>query len=440
MDHGIIQAIVRVPEGRFTRISAETDALCSADSRLPDIPAVLRSGDAIMICVLGLLCVGVVMVNSAGLTIDPAEAVTFESIVWSRSSLYMLGALALMICVGRAPVEELARSARLRRSMPLLLAPIVLALALVYIPGVGHEVNGSHRWIRIAGATLTMQPSEIAKWGMVIVLAWYGSHAASTIHRFRSGLVSGLMILVPISALVAHEDLGTGVLIASTGALTLVAAGARIRQLLAFVPLAVLGVAALVVTSPYRVQRLVTFLNPYEDPDGAGYHMIQSLVAVANGGGWGRGLGFGLQKFGYLPEDRTDFLFAVICEELGVAGAALVIALNLGILWAGLAIVQRQASPFLKLLGLGVITTFGLQALINLAVVTGLAPTKGIALPLLSSGGTGWILTAGSLGLLVAMDRATSDLGSRRAARAGADPSAIIPRPVSPSFRASAAA
>jgi hypothetical protein len=153
------------------------------------------------------------------------------------------------------------------------------------------------------------------------------------------------------------------------------------------------------------MQRLVTFLNPYADPEGAGYHMIQSMVAVANGEVAGRGLGHGLQKFGYLPEDRTDFLFAIICEELGVAGALVVVALYGGMLWSCWTIIRREQAAILKLLALGVVATVGIQALINLAVVTGLGPTKGIALPLLSSGGTGWILTAASLGLIVAMDR-----------------------------------
>jgi cell division protein FtsW len=133
--------------------------------------------------------------------------------------------------------------------------------------------------------------------------------------------------------------------------------------------------------------------------------MIQSMVAIANGQFWGRGLGHGLQKFGYLPEDQTDFIFAIICEELGVPGACVVVALYLGLLWSAYAIIRKQTIPILKFIAIGITATVGIQAIINLAVVTGLGPTKGIALPLLSSGGTGWILTAASLGLLVAMDR-----------------------------------
>ena len=151
--------------------------------------------------------------------------------------------------------------------------------------------------------------------------------------------------------------------------------------------------------------RIMAFRDPYRDPEGIGYHTIQSLVAVAGGEGWGRGLGFGIQKLGYLPEDRTDFLFAVICEELGIAGAAVIIALFMGLLWAGFGVMRREHSPFLRLVALGITATVSIQAVINLAVVTAVAPTKGIALPLLSSGGTGWVLTAFSLGLIVAIDR-----------------------------------
>jgi len=170
--------------------------------------------------------------------------------------------------------------------------------------------------------------------------------------------------------------------------------------------MAALALAGLILANPYRMERVTAFLDPYADPQGAGYHMIQSMAAIAGGAGAGRGLGHGLQKFGYLPEDRTDFVFAVIGEELGIAGAGMVIALYVILVWACLAIVRAERRPALQLVGLGIAATVGLQALMNLVVVTGLAPTKGIALPLVSAGGTGWLLTSAALGLLVAMDRA----------------------------------
>lgn len=345
------------------------------------------------------------MVNSAGLTIDPESAVTFESIVWSRSTVYMLLAMAALVVASRLPVGRIVEAGRSPLAVPVALLVIYACLLSVYLPVLGHEVNGSHRWIRLPGIGQTMQPSEIAKWGVLLVLTWYAARRGAELASFGRGLLPALALVMPVAAVIALEDLGTGVLIAASACVVLVAAGARVWHLLAFAPLGIVGVVAAVMTSDYRMRRLTSFADPYSDPEGAGYHMIQSLVAVANGQGPGRGLGFGLQKFGYLPEDRTDFLFAVICEELGIAGAALVIAMLGALLWSGVSVVRRAPTAGLRLLGLGVVTTFGLQAVMNLMVVTGLAPTKGIALPLLSSGGTGWILTAASFGLLISIDR-----------------------------------
>ena len=167
------------------------------------------------------------------------------------------------------------------------------------------------------------------------------------------------------------------------------------------------------------MRRIAAFLEPYADAGDTGYQVIQSMGAIAGGGIGGRGLGHSLQKFDYLPFDHTDFIFAIICEELGIFGAALLIMILAGVVLAGLSIITGRSSPagadpelaevavptFSRLLGFGIILTFGLQAAINIAVVTGLAPTKGIALPLVSQGGTGWILTAFSLGLVISMDR-----------------------------------
>ena len=166
-------------------------------------------------------------------------------------------------------------------------------------------------------------------------------------------------------------------------------------------------------------EELSPSIHPYADPGDSGYHLVQSLSAIAAGGPTGRGLGHSIQKFGYLPEINSDFIFAMVCEELGIFGAGLVIMIFVAILLIGLSIVTGRSvprgesvdtsvdvvPPFSRLLGLGILMTFGLQALMNIAVVTGMAPTKGIALPLVSHGGTGWILTAAALGLVVSIDR-----------------------------------
>ncbi|MHC5004118.1 MAG: FtsW/RodA/SpoVE family cell cycle protein [Planctomycetota bacterium] len=226
---------------------------------------------------------------------------------------------------------------------------------------------------------------------------------------------------------------GTAVLVGAAGLAVLLAGGARLRHAALLVPAAALAVAGALVQSPYRLDRLRAFLDPYGDPQGVGYHMIQSMSAVSGGGLAGRGLGNSIQKFGYLPEDTTDFIFAIICEELGIVGAGLVICLYAMLCLCALSIIRRTTDRFAQLLAIGIVATIGLQALINLAVVTGCGPTKGIALPLISSGGTGWVLTAFCLGLLVSI--------GRRATDPPADPeAATAPTPPAGTHRLTAAA
>ena len=381
----------------------------------------LRPGQILTLCALALLTLGVVMVNSALMTVAPVDGngnqlpgVTAESILTSRSTLYMALALAALAVCAMLPVRQLSRLATVAvgrdptpqaglRTLILGVLGLLAILATVYLPGIGHSANGSARWVRLGGQSV--QPSELVKWGMIALIAWYGSVRAAHMPRFWRGLMPALLALGVVCVVIIKEDLGTGVLIAAACGLMLLAAGARFWHLAVFVPLGLAGVVTAIVISPYRVQRIMAFIDPFQDSQGTGYHVIQSMAAIAGGGGTGRGLGHGFQKFGYLPEDHTDFLFAVVCEELGIAGALLVITLYLMLILTGLSIVRRETDRLLKLLGFGVMATIGLQAVINLFVVTGMAPTKGIALPLMSSGGTGWILTAGCLGLLAAMDR-----------------------------------
>ncbi len=381
-----------------------------------------------MVCAIALLVIGVVMVSSAKMAVQPLEpgadpvaaaatsGVTPKSIILSRSTAYMCLAVLAMFAASWLPVTRLAPlSTKLcetpkRRLTVLGIGTLVLVavLASVYIPGIGREVNGSSRWVNLRLPGLeSVQPSEIAKWALIPLIAWYAGACAASggLRRFFVGLAPGLIAVGAISGFVVMEDLGTGFLMGVVGCLLLVAGGARLWHFLMFVPIGLAGVVYAIVESPYRLRRITSFLDPFADPQGDGYHMIQSMSTVAGAGPFGRGLGHGLQKFGYLPEDTTDFLFAVICEELGLAGATLVITLMGALLWTLLGIVRRAELPVLKLIGLGVAATFGLQACINLVVVTGMGPTKGIALPLISSGGTGWILTSAMLGLVVAIDR-----------------------------------
>lgn len=391
----------------------------------------VRSGHVVMLCALVLLTIGVVMVQSAGMSVrplatdaDPTAAaavsgVSIKSLLTSRTSLYLLIAVCAMAIATRLPVRRVAdRLERVVWFRPggdmgiLIIGSLMLVglLLLVYVPGIARVKNGSARWINLHLPGLeSVQPSEIAKWAIIVLVAWYaarlGSYKDHKLKKFFSGLFPVCLCAGLVAAVVIKEDLGTGALMIFATAVVLLAGGARWAHFAAFIPVALVGLIGAIIAAPYRVTRITTFLNPYADPAGDGYHMIQSMSTVAGGGIFGRGLGNGLQKFGYLPEDTTDFLFAVVCEELGLIGAVIVISAYAGIVWTGTNIAMRERSKPLQLIVLGVIATFAIQALINLVVVTGLGPTKGIALPLMSSGGSGWIMTAFMLGLIVSIER-----------------------------------
>ena len=377
----------------------------------------------ILLCALALLTLGVVMVHSAGMSIEPAtveapvaatDGLAIKSILGGRDGLFAAIAIAAMAFGWLVPTRLADRLAtprpdRLVRVAGIGVAVLVVVLLLVYLPGLSRERNASFRWISVPVPGLgvvSVQPSEIVKWSMVGLTAWCAASAGPRLERFWTGLVPALACVGVVSVVVMKEDLGTAALIAAVACVVLLASGARVWQFAAMAPLGLAVVGVGLFTQDYRVRRVTAFLDPYADPAGDGYHMLQSLGAVAGGEGAGRGLGHGLQKFGYLPEDTTDFIFAIICEELGIMGALLVIVLYGTLIALLLAVVRGTRNPIHRLFVLGVMATIGLQASINLLVVTGLAPTKGIALPLISKGGTGWILTCCALGLVCAIDRA----------------------------------
>ncbi|MCB9838024.1 MAG: FtsW/RodA/SpoVE family cell cycle protein [Phycisphaeraceae bacterium] len=367
----------------------------------------IRTTDAIVLSALALLGLGVVMVQSARMSVGGPDPVAYESIVLSQTTLYAVLALGALWLATRVPIESWLTRSRGGSIIAWLFPLIVIVCLLVYVPGLGRNVKGSQRWVSFHefGVPFGFQPSEVAKWCLPIALAWHLGRQRHRMDRFLVGALPAMLALGGVAGLIALEDLGTGVLIAAAGGVVLLAGGVRLRHVLPAAPVAALGLVLAVLMEPYRIRRVLSFLDPWAEADTSGYHMIQSMAAVSGGEGFGRGLGFGLQKFGYLPEDHNDFLFAVVCEELGIVGAALVFLLYLVIIWAGLRIMRQQRDLAVRLVCLGVVTTIGIQALINTVVVTGLGPTKGIALPLMSSGGTGWILTAASLGLLVGIER-----------------------------------
>ncbi len=368
----------------------------------------VRSGHVLQLTAITLLGLATVIVSSAGMTVgtpNPNQG-NLLWFLWDRHRLYAGLAIVAMALASRFNTRCLLK---LRGPSSPVFWLVVISLvfaAMTLVPGLGKSVNGASRWLYVGPKSwgISFQPSELVKWVMVLAIATWCTRRRGVMYRFHSGLAPMLGIVITACAMIMIEDLGTAVLLGMVALCLLLAGGARFWQLALLVPPAAVMLVGAIIRSPYRTARLGAFLDPWADPLGSGYHPIQSLLAIAQGGIMGRGLGNGIQKFGYLPEDTTDFIFAVICEELGIFGAALIVGLYLVLLWTGLAIARQCQDTFGRLFALGVVLTIGLQATLNMAVVTVMIPTKGIALPLVSAGGTGWVLTASALGLVAALD------------------------------------
>lgn len=366
----------------------------------------LSSGNLLQWVVATLLGLAVLMVNSAGPTVGKGD-LTLQSILFGRPMIYAIIAFMAMMITAQLDLRKLFSQRGLTNPVIWLLLLGVGLCVAVLIPGIGIEKNHSRRWMPLfpGAGNLRFQPSEVAKWVMVIAMAWWGARKCGGIRHFRQGFLPAIIIMGLVCALIGKEDFGTSVLIGFVAVVMLWAAGAKFWHLLMLIGPAAAGVVILIQSSEYRQKRILSFLDPFNDPQGAGYHMVQSISAFGSGGLWGRGLGNGVSKLGYLPEDTTDFIFANVAEELGIFGVLLLVFLYATLIWVGFDIMRQCRHQFTRLLCGGVVMTIGFQAVMNMAVVTVMIPTKGIALPLMSSGGTGWILTAAALGLLVAADK-----------------------------------
>ena len=288
-------------------------------------------------------------------------------------------------------------------STVLLLATILLLLAL-YVPGVGFSVQGSTRWINLG--LFNLQPSEIAKVTMVMWVAAFLARKADRLRSFTKGTMPVLLVTGLVAGLIFDQpDLGTAVAIVLVMCLVLFAGGLPWGQIIS---LGVLGIGLLAVgikTADYRLERFMSFLNPWQDPLDTGYHIIQSLYAIGLGGVFGRGLGESIQKRFFLPEPHNDFIFAIISEEWGFIGGAVIIALFGAVAWRGLRIAARAPDKFSGLLATGLTSMIVSQAFINMGVVTGLMPVTGITLPFISYGGSSLLMVMGSAGVLLNISR-----------------------------------
>jgi len=268
---------------------------------------------------------------------------------------------------------------------PFLIVSFIL-MAAVFIPGIGHKVGGARRWILLAG--FQMQPSELAKYAIVFYLAYSLSKKEDKIKSLIIGFLPHLFITgLFLALLLAQPDFGTTISVAFIVFLMLFAAGARLSYLISALIVLVPGIWFLIMSAPYRKRRILSFLNPWEDPANTGFQIIQSFLAFYSGSILGIGLGDGRQKLFYLPEAHTDFIFSVIGEELGFIGVLGIVSLFALFLYRGIRISIKAPDLFGTYLALGITSLISFQAITNIAVVMGLLPTKGLALPFLSYGG-----------------------------------------------------
>ncbi len=363
----------------------------------------------IEVAVLLLMATGTVFVFSAGATIggqfDLSRFYTFTTLKQMIFFPLAVGVMYVVSCI------NYRRFSLTDKPVGYSLTPYLFILTvglLVYVLFWGVEKNYSRRWIEITlgSATISFQPSELAKWVMICVLAAVLSKYARTMDRFWGRFVPICGVAALVVGLIVIEDFGTAAFIAMMTFLMLLIGGAKFWHLLSPLPVVLPGFAAAILTSQTRINRIKSFLNPEE----MAYQAEQSLIAIGTGGPTGKGLGQGVIKYGHLPEDTTDFIFAIIAEEMGFGACVFVILLFAVFAWAGIRIALRCQDPFGRLLAAGITMAIVLQAAINIGVVTVVLPTKGIPLPFISAGGTSMLLTAGAVGVLLSIARNSESL------------------------------
>ena len=346
--------------------------------------------------VAGLLLFGLIMVTSASMSIA-ARDLGDPFFYLQRQFLYSCVGIAAAWAMTRVPTPLWEKY-----STPLL-ALGLLTLMLVLIPGIGAVVNGARRWLRVGPANF--QVSELAR---VLVLTWicaYSVRKREALQQTLAGLMTPVAPLAVAAALLLLEpDFGATTVLFATGCAILFIAGARLRYVVSLGAVAACLLALLVVFSPYRLKRMLGFLHPFDDRFNTGFQLTQSLIAIGRGSWFGVGLGSGVQKLFYLPEAHTDFVFAVLAEELGLVGVVSVILLFLALVWRAFRIARAAFSagmPFQAYLALAFGIWVGVQAIVNIGVNMGLLPTKGLTLPLLSYGRSSLLVTLAWIGVLL---------------------------------------
>jgi cell division protein FtsW len=344
-----------------------------------------------------LICIGVVMIYSAS-SIYAWEKYKDSLFFLKRHVSFIIIGLILSLLIMGMDYKRLRKWAK-----PLLVLSFLL-LILVLIPGLGREVAGARRWFRFK--FISFQPSELANIAMIIYMADFISRKSEYIKTFRQGFLPPMFILGATALLILMQpDLGTVLALGMVIFIMLFIAGVRISYLFLLVLVSLPLLYILIFSVPYRRQRMMSFLNPWSDPKGSGFQVIQSQIALGSGGIFGIGLGHSRQKLFYLPAAHTDFIFSIIGEELGLIGTVGVIILLMIFIQQGLKIIKNAPDKFGYFLSLGIVLMISLKALINIGVSCGILPTKGLPLPFISYGGSSFIFDMISVGILMNIAR-----------------------------------
>ncbi len=359
--------------------------------------------DYIPAVVVLLMAIGTVFVFSASANVSQElDLHRFYDFPAFRQMLFFPLACAVLYTVSCFNYRRFSLSKGWLKSPTTYLLIVSIAL-LILVLLFGTEVNRARRWLRIPAGpiTISFQPSELAKWTIIFFLAAVCHKIGTDIKLYWKRFVPICSVLALVVGLVIIEDFGTAALISLLGFLMLITAGVKWWHVLTPLPFASIAFFLALLSSPSRMRRIAAFLSPEQWTGSAAYQANQSLIALGSGGLWGKGLGRGICKYGHLPEDTTDFIFAIIGEELGFIGTAAVIVLFIVFVWLGILLVVRCRDRFGQLLAGGIVLTIATQAALNIGVVTVVLPTKGMPLPFVSAGGTSMLLSAAAAGVLL---------------------------------------
>jgi cell division protein FtsW len=351
----------------------------------------------IILSTLLLLAIGVIMVYSASAVLAFHEF--GDSFYYLKRQLFfaVLGVVAMFFTMN---VDYWVWKKYARIGLLVCFAMLIIVL----IPGLGVVRGGARSWLGIG--SFGIQPSEFMKIGMILFLAKLLSEHQAKITLFTKGLLPPLGIMgLAFGLIMLQPDLGTGVVLVGASLLIIYTAGARILHLSYLGMAGLAGFVGLIIAAPYRLERITYFLDPWQDPLGGGYQIIQSLYAIGPGGLVGLGLGMSRQKYSYLPEPQTDFIFSIIAEELGFIGGAVVLLLFIILVWRGMRTAITAPDTFGSLVAVGIIGMIAVQVIINIGVVIGMFPVTGITLPLISAGGSSLTLMLTSIGILLNISR-----------------------------------